>query len=79
MAINSGEATNDLWGVQRVDLEELSVVDDTVDDLLHVVGGAGGGGQNVAQVRARTVTAVRAVFARGFFQIVRGQEGEQDD
>ena len=37
VAVQSGEAADDVLGETLVDLEELPVVDDALDDLLHVV------------------------------------------
>ena len=50
VAVEAGEAAHDRAGPVREVLEELAVVDDGRDDLLHVVGLVGRGGHEVDEL-----------------------------
>ena len=65
------------WAKILVRLEELAVVDDGPDHILHVVGLAGLIGDDAVQVRRRAPRIVAAGDDGWILHVVGGQEGEQ--
>ena len=57
VAVDPAEADDDVRREQRVDLQELAVVEDGFDDLVHVVGLVGESGIRVSSSRSSSVTS----------------------
>ena len=64
-AVHARESDDDILGVVRHDLEEVSLVDDLMDHLVHVVRDVGVGRDDDVQRIARAVGRVRGLSPRG--------------
>ena len=77
IAVEPGEAADDVLGEVLVDLEELLVVDDAGDHLAHVVGLGGVVGDERVELLVFALGVVGRLEARRRLEVVRGQEAEQ--
>ena len=77
IAVEPGEAADDVLGEVLVDLEELLVVDDAGDHLAHVVGLGGVVGDERVELLVFALGVVAGLEARRRLEVVRGQEAEQ--
>ena len=77
LAVEAGEADDDILGVVALYLEELTVVDDGTDDLIHVVWTVGRVGNNLVERILETVDGVVALHQRRLFEVVLGDEAEE--
>ena len=76
-AVHASEADQDVAGEVRLDLEEVPVVDDVLDDLVHVVGFVRVLGHDAAHRGVGAVDRIARFGPRRVVEVVRGQEGEQ--
>ena len=77
VAVDAGEPAHQVHGPQAVVLEEVAVVDDRGDDLLHVVGLVGAGRDELADLGDEAVRVVAGVDAGRLLHVVGGQEAEE--
>ena len=77
LAVEAGKAYDDVAGEVALHFEELSVVDDGSDDLVHVVGHVGVVGDDFVQRVFLAVDGVGAFLARGTLHVVLGDVFEQ--
>ena len=77
MAVDAREPAHDVHRPERVHLEELTVVDDLGDDLLHVVRLVRRVGYEPDDPIARAVGIIVGLEVRRVFEIVGRQEREQ--
>ncbi len=78
-ALDPAEADDDVGGEHRLDLEELLLVHDRADDLVHVVGLVRGVRDQRVQrlVELGEVQVRGVVVGRRLVEVVLGEEGEQ--
>lgn len=72
LTVEAGEADDDVLGIVALYLEELSVVDDGADDLVHVIGTVGRVGDNLVERVLETVDGVVALYQRRLLEVVLG-------
>ena len=77
IAVEPGEAADDVLGEVLVDLEELLVVDDPRDHVAHVVGLGGIVGDERVERLVFALGVVAGLEARRRLEVVRGQEAHQ--
>ena len=77
VAVDAGEPAHDVAGPERVDLEELAVVDDLGDHLLHVVRLVRRVGDQVDDAVARAVGGVVGLVVRRVLEVVGREERQQ--
>ncbi len=68
--VETGEADDEVRGIQRLDFQELAVVHNAVDDILHVIRHIGIVGDDGVQAVLQTVDGVFGRLVRGFLHIV---------
>src|SRR5207248_5058880 len=73
-AADAGEAGDDVLGPVRLHGEELAVVDDSLDDLAHVVGPAGRRRHDVVELLDPAVDGVAALPNRRRLLVVTREE-----
>ena len=77
MAVDPGEAAHDVHGPVREDLEEIAVVDDFRDDVLHVVRLRRCVGDEVEDPVAYAIRIISGLEERRVLEVVRRQEREE--
>ena len=78
VAVDAGEAARDALRPVREVLEELPVVHDGLDDLVHVVGHVRAGGDDVEQLGTQALGVVGGLEVGRLLQVVGGQERQQE-
>ena len=76
-AVHVGEADDDVLGELGMDLEEVTVVDDALDDLVHVVGLVRVVGDDLVQAVLHAGNRVGGGLERGLFAVVLRDEAQQ--
>lgn len=76
-AIESGEAHHQVGGEGLVDLQEVAIIHQGVDHVLHVVGLVGALRQHGVQLGGGPIHGIGAGHEGGLLLVVLGQEGEQ--
>ncbi len=77
LAVETGKADDDIFCVFALDFKEFAVVDDCVDDLIHVIGMVGRVRHDLVQRVFQTVNGVVAFNQRRFFEVVLGDVAEE--
>jgi hypothetical protein len=75
--IETGKATHDRTGPVGEVFEEVAVVDDDLDELLHVVGNVRCFGHQLVELFATPLGVVAEGAARWLFEVVGRQERQQ--
>ncbi len=77
LAVEAGKAHDDVLGKVLVYLEELAVIDDGADHLIHVIGVIGALGDDVVQRILNTVDGIGALNTRCLLHVVAGHVAQQ--
>ena len=77
VTVDAGVPADQVHGPEGVVLEELAVVDDRGDHLLHVVGLVGAGRDQAADLRDQSVRVVAGIDAGRLLHVVGGQQAEE--
>ena len=77
LTIEASEADDDVLSPVTVDLEELTIVDDGTDDIIHIVALVGLIRDDGVEYIIDTIDGIRGLDTRGILHIVLGDEGEE--
>ncbi len=77
LAVEAGEAHDDILGIIALHFQEFAVVHDGADNLVHVVGTVGRVGDDFVERVLETVDGVGAFNQRGFLKVVLGNVAEE--
>ena len=75
--VETRKAADDILGKIFMDFEEVAVIHDRIDDLVHVVGLVGVVGHNLVEDIVHAGNIVRARITRGFLHVVLRNEGDE--
>ncbi|CDE07508.1 predicted acetyl-CoA carboxylase [Prevotella sp. CAG:485] len=77
LTVHAGEAHDDVLGIVALYFQELAVVDDGTDNVIHIVRTFGVIGNYLVEFVLQTVDRVGAFLQRGLFHIVLGHERDE--
>ena len=77
MTIEASKSRDDVLGKLRLHLKEITIVGDSLDDLIHVIGLVGIVGQNVVEQILFAVDRIGALHTRSLFCVVGGNIAQQ--